>query len=42
MNDFNKNIWAFFIAMLFFGIWTFPIIILLLVVNFIIDKKWQK
>ena len=39
MSDFVKNIWAFSTTPLSFGIWAFPIIIVMMIITLYIDHK---
>lgn len=39
MNDLAKYAWCFFLAALTFGIWTIPIVIVLVIVNLYLIKK---
>lgn len=39
MNDLAKYAWCFFLAALTFGIWTIPIVIVLVIVNLYLVKK---
>ena len=39
MNDLAKYAWCFFLAALTFGIWTIPIVIVLVIVNIYLVKK---
>ncbi len=40
MNDLAKNLWALFLISLTFGIWTIPIVILLVVIPMVVRAKW--
>lgn len=40
MNELAKNLWAFFFASLLFGIWTLPILIVLVGISVFISIKW--
>ncbi len=40
MNDLAKNLWALFLVSLTFGIWTIPLIILLVVIHLVVRVKW--
>jgi hypothetical protein len=45
MTDIAKYAWCFFLASLTFGIWTIPIVIVLVIVNLYLIKKhpeWYK
>lgn len=45
MNDLAKYAWCFFLAALTFGIWTIPIVIVLVIINLWLIKKhpeWYK
>jgi hypothetical protein len=39
MSDFTKNAWAIFLASLTFGIWTFPIIIVMMIIALYIEHR---
>jgi ABC-type Fe3+ transport system permease subunit len=39
MSDFVKNLWAIFLASLTFGIWTFPIIVVLMILALYIERR---
>ena len=39
MSNFAKNIWAIFLATLTFGIWTFPIILVLIIISLVTSAK---
>ena len=40
MNELVKILWAFFFAAMFFGIWTIPILVVMLGVSFFVRYKW--
>lgn len=40
MNDLTKILWALFLISLTFGIWTIPIVILLVVIPMVVRAKW--
>ena len=40
MNDLSKNLWALFLVSLTFGIWTIPIIILMVMIHLVVRAKW--
>ena len=40
MSDLVKNLWYFFFAFLTFGLWTIPILIVLLGVVLFVEHKW--
>jgi hypothetical protein len=40
MNDLAKILWALFLISLTFGIWTIPIVILLVVIPMVVRAKW--
>ena len=40
MNELAKILWAFFFAAMFFGIWTMPILVVMLGVSFFVRYKW--
>ena len=45
MKDIVKFAWCFFLASLMFGIWTFPIVIVLVIINLVILRykpEWFK
>ena len=45
MNDLAKYAWCFFLAALTFGIWTIPMVIVVIVVDYYLIKKhpeWYK
>ena len=40
MTELAKNLWAFMLAALFFGMWVFPIILAVAIVMIIIRFLW--
>ena len=40
MNELAKNLWAFFFAAMFFGVWTIPILIVMVGASLYIRHKW--
>lgn len=40
MNELAKNLWAFFLASLFFGIWIIPILIVIFAIYTVVYIKW--
>ena len=42
MKEFAKIAWGIFLAALTFGIWTFPMLAVLIAVNFYLMKKHPK
>lgn len=40
MNELAKNLWAFFFASMLFGIWTIPILIVMVGGAVVIKYKW--
>lgn len=40
MGDLAKMAWAIFLTSLTFGIWTFPLLIVMVIIHLVVRAKW--